>query len=243
MIKLTLHKDNSVTVEDNGRGIPLGLNKTTKLSSVDTVFTVLHAGGKFDDSAYKTSGGLHGVGASVVNALSAWMKVIVKHDGKIGQSEYVDGGKIAKVFKITGTTNRTGTIVSFKADSSIFRSIVFNPTIVKERIRETSYLYKNVKIIFENEIDNENVTFVSKNGISEYVEFINDGKTALNKVAYFQGKSLPDNIEIEIALQYTTSSAEVLLSFANSVKTREGGSHETAFKAALTESINEYARK
>jgi topoisomerase-4 subunit B len=242
-IKLILHRDNSITVEDNGRGIPLGINKTTNLSSVDTVFTVLHAGGKFDDSAYKTSGGLHGVGASVVNALSARLKVIVKRDGKIGESVYVNGGKIQQAFKIVGSTNRTGTIVEFKADPTIFRTVVFNPTIIKERIRETSYLYKNVKIVFENEIDHENITFVSQNGISEYVEFINDGKSALNNVAYFTGKTISDNIEIEVALQYTTSAAEVILSFANSVKTREGGTHETAFKAALTESINEYARK
>ncbi|GHU31545.1 hypothetical protein FACS1894166_03210 [Bacilli bacterium] len=145
--------------------------------------------------------------------------------------------------KIIGTTNRTGVTVHFRPDSTIFRSIIFNPTIIKERIAETAYLYKDLKIIFENEIEGDTTTFISKEGISEYVQFINDGKTALNnKVAYFQGKSL-DGIEAEIALQYTTSSAEVIVSFANSVKTREGGSHETAFKAALTETINEYARK
>ncbi|MDR2823214.1 MAG: DNA topoisomerase IV subunit B [Mycoplasmataceae bacterium] len=242
-IKLTLKKDYSVIVEDNGRGIPLGMNSTTKLSTVDTVFTVLHAGGKFDDGAYRSAGGLHGVGASVVNALSEWMEVTVKKDGKIGEAKYSNGGKITQPLKITGTTNRTGTTVHFKADSSIFRSIVFNPTIIKERIRETSYLYKGLKVIFENEIDDENITFVSTHGISEYVEFINDGKSGLNKVAYFEGKSVSDHIEVEIALQYTTSSSEVIISFANSVKTKEGGSHETGFKSALTECINNYARK
>jgi topoisomerase-4 subunit B len=171
------------------------------------------------------------------------MEVIVKHAGKIVESKYKNGGNISQPTKIIGTTNRTGTIVHFKADSSIFRSIVFNPSIVKERIRETAYLYKNVKIIFTNEADGDNVTFVSENGISEYVDFINDGKTALNKTAYFEGKSITDGIEVEVALQYATSSAEVIVSFANSVKTKEGGSHETAFKSALTEAINEYARK
>jgi topoisomerase-4 subunit B len=171
------------------------------------------------------------------------MTVIVKRDGKISESKYEDGGNIVQPNKVIGTTNRTGTTVMFKADSNIFKSIVYNPSTIKERIRETAYLYKGVKIVFENENDGENITFVSERGISEYVEFINDGKTALNKVAYFEGKSIGDNIEAEIALQYTTSSSEVIISFANSVKTREGGSHETAFKTSLTESINEYARK
>jgi topoisomerase-4 subunit B len=171
------------------------------------------------------------------------MDVTVKHDGRVVESKYHNGGKIAQPAKVVGTTNRTGTIVHFKADSTIFRSIVFNPTIVKERIRETAFLYKNLKVVFENEIDGETLTFVSQNGISEYVEFINDGKSVLNKVANFEGKSVGDNIEVEAALQYTTSSSEIIVSFANSVKTKEGGSHETAFKAALTEVINEYARK
>jgi topoisomerase-4 subunit B len=171
------------------------------------------------------------------------MTVIVKRDGKISESKYINGGQIEQPNKIIGTTNRTGTLVHFKADSSIFKVIVFNPSTIKERIRETAYLYKGVKIIFNNEFDGENITFVSERGISEYVEFINDGKTVLNKVAYFEGKSQSDNIEAEIALQYTTGSAEIIVSFANSVKTREGGSHETAFKTTLTEVINEYARK
>jgi topoisomerase-4 subunit B len=171
------------------------------------------------------------------------MVVTVKRDGKIMESKYCHGGKIEQPAKVVGTTNRSGTIVHFKADTTIFRSVVFNPSVVKERIRETAYLYKNVKVIFTDEGSSETVTFVSENGISEYIDFINDGKNPLNKTAYFEGKSNGDDIEVEIALQYTTSSAEVIVSFANSVKTREGGSHETAFKSALTETINEYARK
>jgi topoisomerase-4 subunit B len=171
------------------------------------------------------------------------MIVTNKHGGKITESKYKDGGKITQSCKEIGTTNRTGVTVRFKADSTIFKSIVFNPNTIKERIRETAYLYKNVKIIFDNEIDNEQVTFVSETGISEYVDFINDGKSTLNKVAYFEGEDKITHIEVEVALQYTTSSSEIIISFANSVKTPEGGSHETAFKSALTESINEYARK
>jgi topoisomerase-4 subunit B len=171
------------------------------------------------------------------------MTVTIKRDGKVVESKYQNGGEIIQPAKIISTTNRTGTIVHFKADSTIFRSIVFNPSIVKERIRETAYLYKNVKVVFTNEIDGDSVTFISENGISEYVDFINDGKSVLNKTAYFEGKSLADGIEVEVALQYTTSSAEVIVSFANSVKTKEGGSHESAFKSSLTEVINEYARK
>jgi topoisomerase-4 subunit B len=171
------------------------------------------------------------------------MNVTVKREGKVIESKYLNGGKIEQPAKIIGATNRTGTTVHFKPDSSIFRSIIFNPTIIKERIRETAYLYKNVHVIFTNEITKETTTFFSENGISEYVNFINDGKTSLHETAYFHGNSKIDNIDVEIAFQYTTSSSEVIVSFANSVKTKEGGSHETAFKASLTETINEYARK
>jgi topoisomerase-4 subunit B len=170
------------------------------------------------------------------------MEVTVKKDGKVGYSRYKNGGQIDQALKIIDSTNRSGTLVHFKADSEIFRSIIFNPTIIKERIRETAFLYKNLKIIFNNEIEGESVTFMSENGISEYVDFINDGSSPIHKVAFFEGKSF-DNIEVEIAMQYTTSSSEIIISFANSVKTREGGSHETAFKSTLTETVNEYARK
>jgi topoisomerase-4 subunit B len=230
-----------VIVSDDGRGIPIGMNKTTKLSSVDTVFTVLNAGGKFDDSAYKSSGGLHGVGASVVNALSSWMVVEVSRDGLLSQSKYEDGGKIVQPLQTIGKSFKTGTTVHFMPDTKIFKELRFNPSIVEERIRESSYLYKNLKIVFNDENTDTHKTFESKTGIGEYVEFINDGKSAINNVAYFEGKS--HQIEVEVALQYTTSNSEIIISFANSVKTREGGSHETSFKTALTEVINYCARK
>jgi len=170
------------------------------------------------------------------------MIVTVNHGGKIFEAKYVNGGHIVQPAKEIGNTNRTGTTVQFKPDPAIFKITTFNPSIIKERIREAAFLFKGLKIIFENEIDNESITFVSNKGISEYVEFINDNKTVIHPVAYFEGKS-NDKIEAEIALQYTNSSSEIIISFANSVKTREGGTHETAFKSALTECLNEYARK
>lgn len=242
VIRVTLHKDNSITVKDNGRGIPIGTNSTTKLSTIDTVFTVLHAGGKFDDNAYKTSGGLHGVGASVVNALSEWLVVTVNRDNKIVESRYEHGGKIVQPAKVIGTTNRTGTTVTFKPDPLIFKNTIFNPSVIKERIRESSFLYKNLKIIFEDEINKETTEYYSTHGISEYVSFINDNKTAITNIASFSGVG-SDNIEIDIALQYTNDTNDIIVSFANSVKTSEGGSHETGFKSALTECLNNYGRK
>ncbi len=241
-IRVTLHKDNSITVKDNGRGIPIGINSTTKLSTIDTVFTVLHAGGKFDDNAYKTSGGLHGVGASVVNALSEWLIVTVNRDNKIVESKYEHGGKIVQPTKVIGTTNRTGTTVTFKPDPLIFKNATFNPSVIKERIRESSFLYKNLKIIFEDEINKETTEYYSTHGISEYVSFINDNKTTITNIASFSGVG-SDNIEIDIALQYTNDTSDIIVSFANSVKTSEGGSHETGFKSALTECLNNYGRK
>ena len=241
-IQLILKKNGSITIEDNGRGIPIGVNQTTKLSTIDTVFTVLHAGGKFDDNAYKTAGGLHGVGSSVVNALSEWLTVTVKRENKIVESKYQNGGKIVQPAKVIGTTNRTGTTVSFKPDPTIFKITKFNPSVIKERIRESSFLHKNLKIVFEDENTNENITYFSKDGLVEYVKFINESKTTIGNVCNFSGKGT-NNIEIDIALQYCSDSSETIISFANSVKTIEGGSHETGFKSALTESINEYARK
>lgn len=241
-IRVTLHKDNSITIKDNGRGIPIGINSTTKLSTIDTVFTVLHAGGKFDDNAYKTSGGLHGVGASVVNALSEWLVVTVNRDNKIVESKYEHGGKIVQPTKVVGTTNRTGTTVTFKPDPLIFKNATFNPSVIKERIRESSFLYKNLKIIFEDEINKETTEYYSTHGISEYVSFINDNKTTITNIAGFSGVG-SDKIEIDIALQYTNDTSDIIVSFANSVKTSEGGSHETGFKSALTECLNNYGRK
>ncbi len=241
-IKLTIHKDNSISIEDNGRGIPLGFNQQSKLSTIDTVFTILHAGGKFDDSAYKTAGGLHGVGASVVNALSEWLEVTVKREGRVFYAKYANGGKIIDKAHEIGKTNRTGTLVHFKPDNTIFSTTIFNHNTIHDRIRESSYLYQGLNIDFINEINNTNESFISQKGLSEYVTYINEGKNILIQPITFKGKS-SDKIEVDIALQYTTSTNETIISFANSVKTIDGGSHESGFKSALTECINSYARK
>ncbi|MDE7433970.1 MAG: hypothetical protein K2M43_02465 [Mycoplasmoidaceae bacterium] len=170
------------------------------------------------------------------------MVVTVNRDNKVFESKYANGGKIVQEARQIGTTNRTGTTVSFKPDPKIFKNPIFNPSVIKERIRESSFLYKNLKIVFENKISNETDEYYSKNGISEYVGFINDGKNTITNIANFSGVS-SDKIEVDIALQYTSDTSEIIISFANSVKTIEGGSHETGFKSALTESLNEYARK
>lgn len=240
-IKLTLHKDGSFTVEDNGRGIPIGIHPKTKMSTVDTVFTSLHSGGKFDENAYGVSGGLHGVGSSVVNALSSWLNVEVKREGKIYQSKYHHGGKIKQKSTVIGTTNKTGTKVTFFPDSTIFKNIGFNASVIIERIKETSFLFKGLKIVFTNETNNTTEEYLAKNGLIEFVEFINSTSKPISQIIFIEGKDL--GIEVEIAFQYNDSNSETFVSFANSVKTKEGGSHETGFKTALTETLNDYARK
>lgn len=240
-IKLVLHKNNSFTVSDNGRGIPTGIHEKTKISTIDTVFTSLHSGGKFDENAYGVSGGLHGVGSSVVNALSVWLEVTIKRDGKVFFSRYENGGKIVEPSHEIGTTNKTGTIVSFKPDPLIFKNAQFNANVIKERIKETSFLFKGLTIIFENEIDHTSITYCAQNGLIEFVEFINSNNKVITDVVYIDGKE--NDIEVEVAFQYNEGSTEFIVSFANSVKTKEGGSHETGFKIALTETLNEYARK
>lgn len=240
-IKLTLHRDGSFSVEDNGRGIPTGIHPKTKISTIDTVFTTLHAGGKFSEDVYKMSGGLHGVGSSVVNALSSWMVVVVKREGKIFESKYENGGKIVQKSLMVGSTNKTGTKVTFKPDPTIFKVVEFSSEIIQERVRETSFLFKGLKIIFENEYNRTTTEFFAKNGISEYVQFINSNKKTISNIAYISGKD--QDIEVDVSFQYNDSSSDIFVSFANSVKTKEGGTHETGFKVALTEALNEYARK
>ncbi|XQP55428.1 MAG: DNA topoisomerase IV subunit B [Mycoplasmoidaceae bacterium] len=241
LITIILKKDGSISIRDNGRGIPTGKNETTGLSTVDTVFTTLHAGGKFDDSAYHSAGGLHGVGSSVVNALSKWCNVTVYRGRKVFEAKYINGGKIDQPLKEIGTTNQTGTEVHFKPDDTIFKTVEFKPSTIKERVREATYLFKGLTVVFKDEINKTEDKFVANNGIVEYVDYINETKTPIHKAASFKGES--HKISVEIALQYVNDSSETIISFANSVKTKEGGSHETAFKTALTETINAYSRK
>ncbi|MGL4647115.1 MAG: DNA topoisomerase IV subunit B [Mycoplasmoidaceae bacterium] len=240
-ILIALNLDGSITVKDNGRGIPIGMNATTRKSTVDTVFTSLHAGGKFNNNAYNFAGGLHGVGASVVNALSEWMNVEVYVNGYAYESQYFDGGKIKQSLTKIGKTSEKGTKITFFPDRNIFPSIEFKPSIIKERLQETSFLFKSLEIIFSDIKNNFKEVYKSDNGIVEFVKFINENKKAICNVIYFN--TTVNEIDIEIALQYVSDSSETIISFANSIKTFEGGSHETGFKIGLLDVFNEYARK
>ncbi len=240
-ITVTLKKDNIISISDNGRGIPVDINAKTKLSGVETVFTILHAGGKFDDSAYKTAGGLHGVGSSVVNALSEWLECTVCKDGKIYQARFSNGGKIESKLTEIGTTNKKGTTVTFKPDAQIFSTTTFSHQVMEERIRESAFLHQNLEIVFIDEIAKTSDTFCFKEGISEYVAFINKSKKTFTPIVSYSGDFL--DINVDVAFQYSDSMNEIFVSFANSVKTIEGGLHEQGFKQALTSCINNYARK
>lgn len=240
-ITVTLHANNFVSVEDNGRGIPVDINPTTKLSAVETVFTVLHAGGKFDDSSYKTAGGLHGVGSSVVNALSDFLVCQVYRDNKIHEAKFGNGGKVVQPLKVIGETQKQGTKILFHPDPLIFKEIKFSATTIKERLLESSFLFNNLNIEFIDETTKTKQKFVSENGLSDFVTYINKNKTTTSPIVSFSDKS--NNIPVDIAFQYTNEINEIIVSFANSVKTIEGGSHVNGFKTGLTSAINSYAQK
>ncbi|QMT98265.1 DNA topoisomerase IV subunit B [Mycoplasma tullyi] len=241
-IEVVHKKDGSIIVTDNGRGIPVGKNLSTNLSTVDTVYTVLHAGGKFDDQAYKVSGGLHGVGASVVNALSRKLIVTVHRDGGMYESIYQDGGKIVQPLKKVATSTKHGTIVQFWPDPTIFKNIQFNAYMIKERLHESSFLFKGLKIVFVDENHPElSQTFIAKDGILEYLKYVNESKKMISKIIPFKGEY--EKIVVDGCFQYTDSESDLIISFANSVKTSEGGSHENGFKQALLETINDYSKK
>ncbi|MBT6995352.1 DNA topoisomerase (ATP-hydrolyzing) subunit B [Candidatus Woesearchaeota archaeon] len=238
-INVSINKDGSVTVIDNGRGIPVGLHKKQNKSALEVVMTVLHAGGKFDKDTYKVSGGLHGVGISVVNALSKNVKVIVKRDGKIHQQEY-ERGKPTSELKIIGETSETGTEVTFFPDEEIFQETEFQFDILESRLRELSYLNKRVKITLkQNENEKE---FFSEDGIISFVKYINKNSESIHDdIIYFNKEK--DNIELEVALQYNQGYVEKLYSFVNNINTIEGGTHVIGFKAALTRAVNDYIKK
>ena len=237
-IKVTLNRDNSVTVEDDGRGIPVDIHPTENKSALEVVMTVLHAGGKFDKGSYKVSGGLHGVGVSVVNALSELLIVQVKRNNKIYQQKYEKGIPVTQV-EIIGDTNETGTKVTFYPDKNIFPIIDFDPSLIELRLKELAYLNKGLKIIF---IDGEKEKeFYFEKGIISFVENINKTKEMLHPVIYFTGEK--DKIFVEIALQYNNEFLERVYSFCNSINTIEGGTHEVGFSTALTRAINEYNKK
>jgi len=250
-ITVTLNKDNSISVEDNGRGIPVDKHPKLKIPTVRVIYTVLHAGGKFKEGAYKNSGGLHGVGASVINALSKWLKVEVYRDGKIYLEEYENGGNpITKLTKTgllpsVGTTKKTGTKVTFLPDDSIFETMIWNEELIETRLKEIAYLNKNLKITFINKQKKKEETkeFCSEKGISGFIEELNEEKTNLTDIIYFKGKSTSYEIEAEIAIQLSDENGEHILGYCNNIATTEGGSHITGFKSGFTRLINNYINK
>lgn len=246
---ITLTRDGGVVIEDNGRGVPVDIHPTKKIPTVRVVYTILHAGGKFNNSVYKVSGGLHGVGASVVNALSKSMIVEVKKDGKIYRDEYKDGGKpVVKLenglLPVVGKCNKsdTGTKVTFYPDDTIFETVEFKPETIKKKLKEIAYLNKNLKIVFKDEHTGETMTFLEEYGIQSYVGYINRDATLLHKdVIYIEGTS--GDIEVEVAFQYIASFSEQINSYCNRINVTDGGTLVTGFKMALTRVMNQYARE
>lgn len=238
-IKITIHSDKSISVEDHGRGVPTGKHASGK-STPEVIFTVLHAGGKFETDGYKVSGGLHGVGSSVVNALSKWMEVTIKRDKEEHYIRFENGGHVAVPLKKIGTTNKTGTTVRFLPDDEIFTTTNFSFTTICERMQESAFLLKGITIEVVDEEDGRDAKYCYERGIEEFVEDLNHGKSTLHKVLAITGSK--DNIEVDIAMQYTDTYHENIVSFVNNVKTVDGGSHEVGFKTALTRVFNDYAK-
>ena len=243
-IKAIIHTDNSITVIDNGRGIPVGINHKSGLPAVEVVFTILHAGGKFGGGGYKVSGGLHGVGASVVNALSEWLEVTIYHEGKIYRQRY-EKGKVSYKLKVIGDCpmEQTGTTVSFLPDKEIFEETVFDFNTLKQRLREMAFLTKNIKIILRDERQEELVerTFHYEGGIKEFVAYLNGGRAPVYQdIIYCEGTK--DEVYVEVAMQHNDGYNESCYSFVNNITTPEGGTHLTGFKNALTKTFNSYAK-
>lgn len=239
-VKISLNKDGSITVSDHGRGVPIGMHESGK-STPEVIYTVLHAGGKFSEAGYKVSGGLHGVGASVVNALSKRMDVTIYRDGVISNIRFVDGGKVEVPLHTIGSTNKTGTTVTFLPDDEIFKSTQFSFTTIAERMQESAFLLSGITIEVVDEIDNKDVKYHYENGLVSFIDYMNENKVPLHKVIDFKG--LKNGIEVEVAMQYTSSYQEEILSFVNNVKTGDGGSHEVGFKTAITKVFNDYAKQ
>ena len=244
-IHVTINPDNSVTVTDNGRGIPVGINHKSGLPAVEVVFTVLRAGGKFGGGGYKVSGGLHGVGASVVNALSVWLEVEICHEGKVYRQRY-ERGKVAKKLEVIGDCDpeKTGTKVTFLPDGEIFETTVFDYSILQQRFREMAFLTKGLKIVLRDERPQEPIekTFHYEGGIKEFVEYLNRSTTPLyEQIIYCEG--IVNNVSVEVAMQHNDSYNENSYGFVNNITTPEGGTHIVGFRNALTKTFNDYARK
>ena len=238
-IKITIYPDNSISVADEGRGVPVGKH-SSGMSTPEVIYTVLHAGGKFESGGYKVSGGLHGVGASVVNALSKWMEVTIRRDGYEHFTRFKDGGKLDVPLKRLDKTSKTGTTVRFMPDPEIFPITTFSYTTICERMQESAFLLKGLTIVIEDLREGKSETYHYEHGLKSFVEYLDDGKNALHQVVGFSGNK--DNIHIDVAFQYTDTYAENIISFVNNVKTNDGGSHEVGFKTALTRVFNDYAK-
>lgn len=243
-IDVIINKDGSITVTDHGRGMPTGMHAMGK-PTVEVIFTVLHAGGKFGQGGYKTSGGLHGVGSSVVNALSSWLEVEIIRDGAIYRQRFENGGKSVTTLKKIGTApkSKSGTSVSFMPDQSVFSTIDFKFNTIAERLKESAFLLKNVTLtLTDNRSEEaEHLEFHYENGVQDFVEYLNEDKETLTPIMFFEGEE--QEFHIEVALQYNDGFSDNILSFVNNVRTKDGGTHETGLKSAITKSMNDYARK
>ncbi len=239
-IIVKIHKDNSISVSDKGRGMPTGMHKLGK-PTPEVILTILHAGGKFGQGGYKTSGGLHGVGASVVNALSEWLVVTIKRDGFIYEQRFENGGKPVTTLEKIGKTNQMGTKIHFKPDPTIFSVTTYNYDTLSERLRESAFLLKNMKIELIDERHDQHELFHYENGIEAFVAYLNEEKDVLHSVVSFEGEQ--NGIELDFAFQFNDAYSENILSFVNNVRTKDGGTHEVGAKTALTRAFNDYARK
>lgn len=239
-IIVTIHQDNSISVVDEGRGMPIGNHPSGK-STPEVILTVLHAGGKFGEGGYKTAGGLHGVGASVVNALSEELTVTIQRDGKIVEQHFVNGGQVTSPLKQIGTTKKTGTTIKFKPDQTIFSTTSFQYDILAERLRESAFLLKGIQIELNDERNQVSEVFQYPDGLKSFIEYLNEEKDVLHSVAYFEGKQ--QEIEVDFSFQFNDGYAENMLSFVNNVRTKDGGTHEVGAKTAITRVFNDYARK
>ncbi len=240
-ISVTIHADNSISVTDNGRGVPVDIHPEMGIPGVEVAMTVLHAGGKFGSGGYKVSGGLHGVGVSVVNALSEWLEVEISRNGKIYRQRYERGATVSKLEEV-GKATGSGTKVTFKPDAEIFDKTEYNFDTLSQRLRELAFLNKGVRIILKDEREGgEETLFEYKGGIASFIEYLNKSRIALHRVVHFQDNR--DSTDVEVGLQYNDSYMENILTFANNINTAEGGTHLSGFKTAMTRVINDYARK